>query len=68
MRVPEPRRYNSTPLSQSALNPGTRLGPYEMTALLGVGGHGRGLPSDRSTATDAGPLAFIVNWQALIKK
>jgi hypothetical protein len=39
----------------------------KMTALLGVG-HGRGLPSDRSATTDAGPLVFIVNWQALIKK
>jgi serine/threonine-protein kinase len=40
MPVPRPRRYNPTPLSQLALNPGTRLGPYEITALLGVGGMG----------------------------
>src|SRR5262249_46639618 len=38
--LPRPGRYNSTPLSQLALNPGTRLGPYEITALLGVGGMG----------------------------
>jgi serine/threonine protein kinase/Tol biopolymer transport system component len=35
-----PRRYNPTPLSQLALNPGARLGPYEITVLLGVGGMG----------------------------
>ena len=34
------RRYNSTPLSQLALNSGARLGPYEITVLLGVGGMG----------------------------
>jgi hypothetical protein len=51
-----------------ALNPGTRLGPYEITTLLGVAGHGRGLLRDRSAATDGRPLVFILNWQALIKK
>src|SRR5262249_4210752 len=33
-------RYNPPPLSQLALTPGTRLGSFEITALLGVGGMG----------------------------
>src|SRR5262245_30157118 len=43
MRVPAPAGgYNPTPRSQLALSRGTRLGPFEITALLAVGGMGEG--------------------------
>src|SRR5215831_17788614 len=40
MRVLTNAALQSSPPSHLALNPGTRLGPYEITALLGVGGMG----------------------------
>jgi eukaryotic-like serine/threonine-protein kinase len=40
MRLPAPAALQSDSLSRLALHPGTRLGPYEITALLGVGGMG----------------------------
>jgi len=40
MRVAAPAALQSASLSQFALAPGTRLGPFEITSLLGVGGMG----------------------------
>ena len=37
VRTRDPNRYTS---SRLALTPGTRLGPYEVTAQIGVGGMG----------------------------
>ena len=36
-----------------ALQVGSRLGHYDVTALIGEGGHGRGLPGHRHQALDA---------------
>ena len=35
-----PRRFNAHIISHLALTPGTRLGPYEIAAQIGVGGMG----------------------------
>jgi serine/threonine-protein kinase len=40
MRVPAPAALESDSTSQLALNPGARLGPYEIVALIGAGGMG----------------------------
>jgi serine/threonine protein kinase/Tol biopolymer transport system component len=70
--LPRQRRYNPTPLSQLALNPGTRLGPYEITAPLGVGGMGEVYRAhdaklNRDVALKVLPEAFAVDLDRLAR-
>jgi len=37
-----------------ALTPGTRIGPYEVTGVLGAGGSARGQASERSESSLVG--------------
>jgi hypothetical protein len=58
MRLPTPAPYNPT-LSQLALTPGARLGPFEITALLGVGGMGEVVMS-HSRAEPSNPPSRLI--------
>jgi eukaryotic-like serine/threonine-protein kinase len=69
---PRSQRYNPTPLLPVALNPGTRFGPYEITAPLGVGGMGevyRATDTNlkRQVALKALPAAFVTDGDRLAR-